>query len=285
MKSLSFLVCLAGLIGCVLATDAKPAEPMSKVQFDWTSISAAESLEYHDCYDGYECAKLILPLDWLDLSNPNNVSIAITKMPAKVELTDPSYGGTILLNPGGPSGSGVSLVQRNGRRIQDIVDGVKKFEILSFDPRGVSFSEPNAHCFSDTTRVEIWNEKMSLIGGLDENPEALPLKWAYYEALGQLCAHTNVSGYDNGDNIRDFVSTPSVARDMVAIVDKLDEYVAKHAEKSPFVGKTDEQMTMSSTSRKQLPLLQYWGFSYGTILGNTFVSMFPERVGRVVLDG
>jgi pimeloyl-ACP methyl ester carboxylesterase len=31
--------------------------------------------------------------------------------------------------------------------------------------------------------------------------------------------------------------------------------------------------------------LFYWGFSYGTVLGSVFSDMFPEEVGRVVLDG
>ncbi|KAL4862227.1 hypothetical protein BDV12DRAFT_203226 [Aspergillus spectabilis] len=31
--------------------------------------------------------------------------------------------------------------------------------------------------------------------------------------------------------------------------------------------------------------LNYWGLSYGTILGAEFIQTYPERVGRVVLDG
>ncbi|KEF60464.1 uncharacterized protein A1O9_02025 [Exophiala aquamarina CBS 119918] len=32
-------------------------------------------------------------------------------------------------------------------------------------------------------------------------------------------------------------------------------------------------------------LLKYWGFSYGTLLGATVATMFPEKMDRVVLDG
>ena len=33
------------------------------------------------------------------------------------------------------------------------------------------------------------------------------------------------------------------------------------------------------------PKLNYWGLSYGTILGATYANLFPHRVGRMVLDG
>lgn len=32
-------------------------------------------------------------------------------------------------------------------------------------------------------------------------------------------------------------------------------------------------------------LLHYWGFSYGTALGETVAALFPDRMGNVVLDG
>jgi hypothetical protein len=53
-----------------------------------------------------------------------------------------------------------------------------------------------------------------------------------------------------------FIGTPFVARDMISIVDALG----------------------------QGPKLNYWGVSYGTILGQIAASMFPERIGRMILD-
>ncbi|KAG8681612.1 hypothetical protein FRC11_000899, partial [Ceratobasidium sp. 423] len=54
-----------------------------------------------------------------------------------------------------------------------------------------------------------------------------------------------------------YVGTPATARDMVALYDYLEG----------------------------TKLINYYGISYGTILGNFFVNMFPERVGRVAIDG
>jgi pimeloyl-ACP methyl ester carboxylesterase len=31
--------------------------------------------------------------------------------------------------------------------------------------------------------------------------------------------------------------------------------------------------------------LDYWGFSYGTVIGAMYAHMFPNRVGKMVLDG
>jgi pimeloyl-ACP methyl ester carboxylesterase len=52
-------------------------------------------------------------------------------------------------------------------------------------------------------------------------------------------------------------------------------------------------VTTSSTARDMRLLykgsgdsmLHYWGFSYGTVLGSVFSDMFPNEVGRMVLDG
>lgn len=62
------------------------------------------------------------------------------------------------------------------------------------------------------------------------------------------------------------MSTAVVARDMLSIVDAFAK-------------------TKRGKAVKDSSLLNYWGISYGTFIGETFASMYPDRVGRVALDG
>jgi pimeloyl-ACP methyl ester carboxylesterase len=95
---------------------------------------------------------------------------------------------------------------------------------------------------------------------------------------------------DPGYDIKQFITTASVARDMVELIEALGRHREREAE-SIFLGNASSSHSIHLfphskgryTAGKEK--LQYWGFSYGTQLGSTFASMFPDRVGRVVLDG
>ncbi|KAH8897483.1 hypothetical protein GQ53DRAFT_680118 [Thozetella sp. PMI_491] len=267
----------AGLLAsAVYQSSATP----SPDDFDWTTVEPSTSLNYTTCYDGLKCARLLVPLDWLDPANPARVTLAVIARPAVVDESDPSFGGSIIVNPGGPSGSGVGFVLRAGELIQRTADGNKKFEILSFDPRGVAFTTPSSDCYRDEFARGISGLEGRARGALDSGLPAVKAGFAVSTAFGRLC-----EGANSANDIRGFMSTSSVARDMIEIVDKLEELrgdskviaVATDLEKP-------DQARLELRSDKSVPRIQYWGFSYGSVLGNYLVSMFPGRIGRVILE-
>ena len=92
---------------------------------------------------------------------------------------------------------------------------------------------------------------------------------------------------EDGPDIKQFMTTAFVARDMLEIVERHAEYNAHQSAQATH--STGRRARCSSTALARYTPgdanLQYWGFSYGTVLGSTFASMFPDRVGRAVLDG
>ncbi|KAK7916872.1 TAP-like protein-domain-containing protein [Apiospora marii] len=286
--------------------------------FDWNTVTPSTSLNYTSCYsETYKCAKLVVPLDWLasesvaDLDNNNTtsaVTLALIARPATVPASDPRHGGTILVNPGGPSGSGVGFMLRASEVIQRTADSEalgRHYEILSFDPRGVGLTEPRADCYGgdEFARGTAWWTDRGL-GAVGESGEdggqgdldRVRRAMARAKGFGRMCEGKN-RGAGREGGIWGFMSTSSVARDMVAIVDKLDELrketLAGSAATTTRTGADDEGETQqrielrsadNDTEADPTRRIQYWGFSYGSALGNYFASMFPGKVGRVILE-
>lgn len=248
--------------GFLLPRQAGPGSP-----FDWSAITPSADLKYHDCYGGYKCARLEVPLDWSRPNSTSRAAIAIMTLPAAVPESDPSFGGTVLFNPGGPGNSAIEFLLGLGERVRAVVDGEKHFEIIAFDPRGVGMSTPSADCYRNTfNRVADTLQNMdAAMPPVASSDLGLKLRYSAAESLSQLCAQT-VPG---PDSIFAHMSTASVARDMLEIVERVDEL------------RTGGKNGTNSANAK----LQFFGISYGTMLGNTFASMFPDRVGRMALDG
>ena len=249
-------------------------EPATNTDFDWDSVNPSTNLQYHNCYTEFQCARLILPMDWLDKKNQDNVTIAIIKRPAVVHDDDPSFGGTIFAQPGGPGVSGTMYGRKNGKRFQNMFDkpGKKHYEILSFDPRGMGHSTPKINCFPGLLGYVRDLERIT-IGNLDLNPETLAMAVAAAKADGVQC--DKVHG-----KYLSFVGTSDVARDIIAILDKIEELRQHEANQ-----REQSRLELRSERKENLPRLQYIGISYGTQIGQFFASMFPGRVGRMVLDG
>ena len=72
----------------------------------------------------------------IDYANPqgDELAIALLKVPANISASDPAYRGPILVNPGGPGGSGVDLARDFGSLMQTLLGA--EFDIIGFDPRG-----------------------------------------------------------------------------------------------------------------------------------------------------
>ncbi|KAK7468353.1 hypothetical protein VKT23_002868 [Stygiomarasmius scandens] len=183
----------------------------------------------------------------LNYSNPDvgTTAIAIVKLSATMENAS-EYGGPVFMNPGGPGLSGVEFVMgAAGKLLHELVG--KQFDLIGFDPRGVGFSTPSVTVLQ--SNAELLTFFTQEPADLNSTSEALPEAWARWQVFGQAA-----QARDNG--ILNFVSTGNAARDMLGMTEALGQ------EK-----------------------LQYYGGSYGTALGAAFATMFPDRVGRMVLDG
>lgn len=282
----------AAASGQLLAGNAAGAAAAVNKPFNWEELPPSTALSYRPCYDGFECARLLVPMDWQNETDPRIVALAVVRLKAVVPPSDPAFAGSVLTNPGGPGGSGVDQLIGGARKLQKILDkpGKRHYEMVSFDPRGVGSSWPRANCLphNDLARDAFAYEERG-IGTLDEsNPQAVPRILGMYKGMLKNCEEESAAGTP-GAEIMGFMSTPSVARDMVQIIDKIDEHL-----KADGYGSVEEEKDYAMPELKKrsgkhkkdtTPRLQYVGYSYGTVLGNYFASLFPERVGRLVLDG
>lgn len=161
----------------------------------------------------------------------------------------------ILLNPGGPGGSGISEGLEDGVFIQSIVG--TNWDIVGFDTRGMWLSEPVTNCSSNITA----NRKLGSRSVPRLSDDYFTDLIEFTKEVGEQCERLVGGEKDAGPHM----STATVARDMLSIVNAF--------------GETEESRRASKPSN----LLNYYGISYGTFLGQTFASMFPEKVGNVVL--
>lgn len=245
-----------------ISNDTSAPKPGEGWDFTWDSINPTPNLVYHRCYNTFACARLEVPLDYLS-SEPysTNASIAIIKLasdPAEFPEYGEKWGGPVLINPGGPGGSGVGAVLQAGHYFQEVVG--KQFSIIGFDPRGINNTRPlaSASCFDSTVDRILWDVKGGAGGKIPGgNEEGLGEAFARGKILGKMC--TSGKRAEEGR----YLGTASVARDMLAI--------------------TDATWDLSKSGIRKG--LQYWGFSYGSVLGITFATLFPDKVERMIVDG
>lgn len=193
-----------------------------------------------------------MPRDYANVS-AGTLNIAIIKKPGATPDAQ-----EVLVNPGGPGGSSVAMVLLSSASIEAKIGN--EYSLVGIDPRGINNSEPSSDCFPGyplQTRNFILQDVISAADITDE----LVLKTQHQSILayGKWCSDMYAV---NGT--AKYASTVATAQDMLHYV----ELRAKDAGKAPEEAK-----------------LWYYGVSYGSILGPTFASLYPERVGRMVIDG
>ncbi len=140
------------------------------------SIRARESIEWGEAEEGVDVGFVLVPLDYDD---PDAGELAIAVLVHRATRPDDRIG-YLLVNPGGPGGSGLDMAYAAAFGEGFSADVIERFDIVGFDPRGVGLSEPIFECGDP-------GEQLSLLLTIDP-PYDSAGELAAGEAAAQLCA-------------------------------------------------------------------------------------------------
>ena len=153
--------------------------------------------------------------------------------------------GDLFVNPGGPGEPAAAFVRESADRA--VTSPIlSTYNIVGLDPRGVGGSTPIT-CYTDSLEMD------DALYGI---PEAPRNSIAWTEEATLRASQFGDACLENTGDLLAFVDTESAARDMDMVRADLGNAT-----------------------------LDYLGYSYGTFLGATYADLFPQRVGRMVLDG
>ncbi|MFF4019051.1 alpha/beta hydrolase [Streptomyces sp. NPDC001843] len=124
-------VVLAGSVTAAPA-DARTPSPASAVRIAWKQCGTASS-------PTLQCGSLDVPLDHANPSG-RQITLALSRVPH----TAGTYQGPLLVNPGGPGGSGLALAGFVASALPRSV--AAQYDVIGFDPRGVGKSTPALNC-------------------------------------------------------------------------------------------------------------------------------------------
>lgn len=212
----------------------------------------SQTIDWRACPDGtpFQCGTATVPMDY---NNPDGrtITIALKRLPAS---DGDAEHGSLFTNPGGPGGSGLEAMKDPAAMPEDLRTS---YDIIGFDPRGVGQSTPITCWTDDEVNQSLTNPGSgapSVINPLEG------LSSAHVPAQDKIdrgadnaarCAqHSEVP------ELLDHVGTRNVARDL-------------------------DVLRAASGSAT----LNYHGVSYGTRIGAIYADLFPDRVGRVILNG
>lgn len=180
-----------------------------------------------------ECGTLQLPIDW---AKPEGEKFGLAV--ARRKALDPAKRiGILMVNPGGPGGSGVGMAL--GAKGYFSPEVQNRFDIIGFDPRGIARS----------AAVKCSAELMA------RAPSQYPRNADEFGTLVGFNKELQVDCYRQSGPLWSQVSTTNVNRDMDALRVALGEQK-----------------------------INYFGVSYGTLIGQQYAADYGDRVRALVVD-
>ncbi|MCU1586327.1 MAG: peptidase [Microbacteriaceae bacterium] len=235
------LLTLSGCVGSFLPkTPSTTSTPTNERVAADLQPFYSQVLKWTSCESGqFQCTTAKAPLDW---TNPASGSIDLALIRKTASGTAL---GSLLVNPGGPGGSGFNFIKDS---LDYAVDAKlrQSYDIVGFDPRGVNKSSA-VKCYDNPAQMD------SFLFGVSTNPYGSD---AWINDQRANSARFAASCQKFTGNLLGFVDTNSAARD-------LDLLRAALGDKK----------------------LNYLGYSYGTLLGATYAELYPHKTGHLVLDG
>lgn len=161
-----------------------------------------EPIAWHNCGGRLKCATLRVPLDYADPAGPT-IELSLNELPAR--KSDARIG-PLLVNPGGPGGSGLTFVAGGIDLPATLLD---RFDIVGFDPRGVGAST-GLPCGDDTVPA------FRRVDSTPDTPEEQSALDAAAQAVADDCK-------TNAGDLLPHLGTDDVVRDIDTIRQALGE--------------------------------------------------------------
>ncbi|MDH6587109.1 pimeloyl-ACP methyl ester carboxylesterase [Streptomyces sp. SAI-133] len=193
------LLLASALAGC---GDGSENEDLSAQKLNWKDCPAPSRTEGGGEApsplpggDEWQCATLKAPLDWAE---PKGDTIDLALIRARTSGAEDKRIGSLVFNFGGPGGSGVTTLPAFG---PDYAHLRTRYDLVSFDPRGVGRSAP-VECLNDL-QLDVYFQQ-----------DATPDDSAERATLLDDTKEFNAACEENSEKMLPHVRTTDAARDM-----------------------------------------------------------------------
>lgn len=154
-----------------------------------------QDVAWESCGGGFDCASVAVPMNYAEPTG-ETIEIAVKRFN---HTGDGEALGTMFINPGGPGGSGIEMVEATTSYFSRALR--ESYDIIGFDPRGVGESH-GVRCYT-TDQLNEYYEKLYDL----ETDDGWDAYVADATAYGEACL-------ENTGPVMQFLDTVSAAKDL-----------------------------------------------------------------------